>query len=97
MDPVATVHVGCVIVPTIGEVGTVGAALIVPVAVEAEDVQPEVLSVTVYVYEDPGAKLDIVVVVPVPEEEPEGAPVMVQEPAGNPLRSTDPVGVVQSG
>jgi len=41
-DPVATVHVGCVIVPTTGAVGVGGCALITTFAV-AVDVQPAAL------------------------------------------------------
>ena len=85
------------IVPTIGTEGTVGAALIIPEAVEADDAQPEAF-VTVNVYEEPGARPVTVPVVPVLVKEPEGEPVTVQVPeAGSPLRATDPVGVEHVG
>ena len=84
-------------VPTRGAVGTLGAALIIPEAVEAVEVQPEAF-VTVNVYEDPGVRPVTVPVVPVLVKEPEGEPVTVQVPeAGSPLRATDPVGVEQVG
>ena len=95
--PLGLEQSGWVTEPVIGVPGVEPDALITPVAEEATEVQPETLSVTVNVYEDPGAKPVNVVVVPEPEAEPEGVPVMVHEPAGNPLRSTEPVGVVQSG
>jgi hypothetical protein len=41
-EPVATVHVGCVIVPTTGAVGAPGTALIVTLA-DATEVHPSLL------------------------------------------------------
>lgn len=81
-------------VPTIGAVGTVGAGLIVP-DVEEADVQVPLLTVKVY---DPGAKPEIVVVVPVPVADPEGVPVTVQVPdEGKPLKAMLPVPTLHVG
>ena len=46
-DPVATAHVGCVIVPTVGVAGVAGCILITTLA-EAAEIHPAAL-VTVYV------------------------------------------------
>ena len=90
-EPVATVQVGCVIVPTTGAVGVAGCTLITTLA-DASDVQPtELVTVKLYV---PAARLLIVVDVVFPFMPPG---LMVQLPAGNPLNTTDPVATVQVG
>src|SRR5664279_1908137 len=61
--PVATLHVGLVIVPTTGAVGVVGCALMT-ILPEATEVHVEIPSVTVSVYV-PAASPDLVVLVPV--------------------------------
>jgi hypothetical protein len=78
---------GWVIVPTIGSVGADGAGLIITSA-EASEIQPASTQIVkLYV---PGARLFIVVLVPVPET-PAGS--IVQTPvAGRPFSTTLPVG-----
>jgi hypothetical protein len=94
--PVATLHVGWVIVPTTGAVGVAGWALITTFPDEGE-VQPTA-SVTVYVYV-PAASPLIVVLVPVPGVVvPPGDLVSVHAPdAGKPLKTTLPVATLQVG
>jgi hypothetical protein len=94
--PVVTVHVGCVIAPTIGGEGGKGWGLMVKLA-DAAEVHPEAfVTVTVYVL---GAMPDIVVVVPVPEAvTPAGVLVTVQVPvAGKPFNVTLPVATEHVG
>ena len=88
--PVGTAHeVGCVTVPIIGAAGATGAALITTLA-EANDIHPASL-VTVKVWL-PGARFEIVVVVPVPVIPPG---LIVQTPvAGRALNATLPVAAV---
>ena len=86
---VAVQEAGWVIAPTIGAVGAVGASFIVTIA-DSTDIHPGSL-VTLKVYV-PGARLIMVVVVPVPAIAPG---LMVHVPvAGRPLRTTLPVGSV---
>ena len=70
--PVATVHVGCVIAPTVGAVGVAGCALMTTLA-DAGEVHPAAL-VTVKLYV-PVASPFIVVVAPVPLIAPGFRPV----------------------
>ena len=94
--PVGVVQSGSVTVPTTGEVGTIGAALIVAFN-EAADVQP-LLSVMVKEYVLGFKELNVA---DVPEPvcvTPPGEAAIVHEPdAGSPLKATDPVEVLQSG
>jgi len=85
-----------VIVPTTGDVGAYGWAVITTLA-EAEEIHPEAL-VTVKVYV-PAASNEIVELVPVPVVVvPPGERVRVHVPlAGNPLKTTLPVAKVQVG
>jgi hypothetical protein len=94
--PVGDEHVGCVIVPTNGAVGTIGAAFR---AAEVDIVEEHTPLLTVNVYVALAARPVIVPVVPVPVAvTPPGAAVTVHVPdAGSPLKSTLPVGVEQVG
>jgi hypothetical protein len=74
--PVGAEQVGCVMVPSTGAVGVVGAASITAFN-DAVDVQVPLFTVKVYV---PGVKLDITVVVPLPLALPLGVPVIVHVP-----------------
>lgn len=89
--PVATVQVGCVIVPTTGTAGVTGCALITTFA-DAGEIHPKAL-VTVKV-RVPAARPDIVVLVPDPAMDPG---FMVQLPVGKPLNTTLPVATVHVG
>ena len=94
--PVATLHVGCVIVPTTGAVGALGTALITTLP---DDPETQVAAlVTVYVYV-PAARPVMVVLVPVPVEVmPPGVLVSVHVPeAGRPLNTTLPVATEHVG
>ena len=94
-EPVATVQVGCVIVPTVGLDGPEGTALITTLE-DAGEVQPATFfTVNVYV---PLARPFIVadVVLPVVVVPP-GERVIVHEPDGKPLNTTEPVVTVQVG
>jgi hypothetical protein len=83
---VAEQEAGCVIVPAIGAVGADGATCIITSA-EAFDIQPASL-VTSKLYV-PGARFEIVVLVPVPAIAPG---LMIHVPvAGRPLNTTLPV------
>jgi len=83
-----------VIAPTIGAVGVVGCAFKTAFKEEVEEQVP-LLTVNVYV---PGARPEIVVVVPVPVAVPLGEPVTVHVPdEGKPLKATLPVATVQLG
>jgi hypothetical protein len=94
--PVATLHVGWVIAPTVGAAGGVGALFIVVLDAVAADVQPSEL-VTVNVYE-PAASPVNVVVVPVPDFVEPPVAVTVHVPvAGNPLNATLPVATLHVG
>ena len=87
--PVGVAHVnGCVIMPTVGAGGAVGAGSITTIP-EAGEVQPASLdTIKLYV---PGIRFVIVVVVPVPAIDPG---LIVHVPvAGNPLNATLPVGI----
>jgi hypothetical protein len=89
--PVAIVHVGWVIVPTIGAVGVTGCWLITIFA-EAADVQPtELVTVKLYVFGDNPV---IVFVVPEPVIEPG---LIVQLPEGRLFNTTLPVATEQVG
>jgi hypothetical protein len=94
--PVATVQVGCVIVPTVGAVGVDGCILITTLP-DAGEVHPEAL-VTVKVCV-PAARPDIVVLVPVPVAViPPGLLVNVHVPVGGKsFKTTLPVATVQVG
>lgn len=94
--PVATVQVGWVMVPTTGAEGVTGCVLITTLP-EDPDVHPSEF-VTVYVYV-PGARPDMVVLVPVPVVvAPPGLRVRVHVPeAGNPLSTTLPVETAHVG
>jgi len=89
--PVASEHVGCVMVPTEGAVGVTGCVLITALA-EAGEVHPTEL-VTVYVYV-PAAMPDIVLLLVFPAIAPG---FMVQFPAGKPFNTTLPVATAQVG
>ena len=94
--PVASAHVGWVIVPTVGAVGVAGCALITTLP-EAVDVQPAAFfTVKVYV---PAARSAKVKVCPVPVlTMAPGDAVKVQSPvAGSPLRATLPVASAHVG
>ena len=95
-SPVASVQVGCVIVPTVGAVGVMGCELITILAddVETQPIEPE----TVYVIV-PALSPVIVVLVPVPVVVvPPGIMVNVQVSAGGkPFKITLPVATVQVG
>jgi hypothetical protein len=95
--PVATAHVGWVIVPITGAVGVTGCALIIAFE-EATEVHPAAF-VSVKVYVAPAVNPVTVVVVPVPVlVAPPGVTVTVQVPElGNPLNATLPVGTLQVG
>jgi hypothetical protein len=88
--PRGEVHeAGCVIGPTIGAVGAVGALLMVTLA-DSADIHPAWL-VTLKEYV-PGTRLEIVVLVPVPAIDPG---LITHVPAaGSPFNTTLPVGVV---
>ena len=89
--PVATVQVGCVIVPTVGAVGVTGCALITTLA-DAEEVHPtEFVTVNVRV---PATKPDMDMLAPVPAIAPG---LIVQFPAGKPPNITLPVDTKQVG
>jgi len=90
--PVDRIHVGAVIVPTIGAAGVVGCAGITAL-VDAAEVHPtEFVTVKLYV---PLTRLEMVLVVPVPVVPPG---LIVHVPLeGNPFRSTDPVDRIQVG
>jgi len=94
-EPVVTSHVGCVIDPTDGSEGVVGAELITASA-DIEDVHEP--SDTVNVYVVPGVKLGITVVEPDPVYvAPSGYDVTVQLGAFNPSSVTSPVETVHEG
>lgn len=93
--PVGTVHVGWVIAPITGAVGTGGCALITTLADDPE-VHPDAF-VTVKVYV-PGTSPVTVVVVPVPVDVPPGVLVNVHVPEeGKPFSTTIPVATVHVG
>jgi hypothetical protein len=88
--PVATEHVGCVIVPTTGVVGVDGCVLITAFGVAAEVHPDAFVTVNVYVFAD--KPLNVPVVPDPVNVVPPGDAVTVHEPtAGNPLKSTLPV------
>jgi len=89
--PVATLQVGCVIVPGTGAAGVSGCVLIITSS-EAIEVHPETL-VTVKLYV-PGIKPVTDLLVPLPVIAPG---LIVQVPEGKPLKSTLPVATVQVG
>lgn len=94
--PVDTLHVGPVIVPTVGVTGIPGWALI-RTSEEATEVQPvELPTVNVYV---PTSRPEIVFVDPVPEVvNPPGERVRVHVPAaGNPFSTTLPEDMLHVG
>ena len=90
-DPVATVQLGWVIIPTVGACGVSGGALIT-IFTEASDVHPAALA-TVKEYV-PVAIPVIVVDVVLPVMTPG---LIVQLPAGKLAKTTDPVATVQVG
>lgn len=93
-EPVGVEQVGCVMVPSTGAVGVVGAASITAFN-DAVDVQVPLFTVKVYV---PGVKLDRTVVVPLPLALPLGVPVIVHVPVdGSPVNCILPVPTVQVG
>ena len=89
--PVATEHVGCVIVPAAGAPGLEGCEFIIISPVAAEVHPEELVTVKFYV---PGKRFEIVVpgVFPLTE-----TGLMVQFPDGSPLRSILPVEIVHEG
>lgn len=89
--PVATVHVGCVIVPKVGGAGVIGCGFITTLADAAEVHPDEFVTVKLQV---PVVSPEIVVDVPDPAILPG---FIVQLPAGNPFNTTLPVGTVQVG
>ena len=95
--PVDTVHVGCVMVPTVGAEGVEGWALITTLA-EADEVHPAAL-VTLNVHVEDAFRPVIIVLVPIPEVVvPPGVCVMIHVPvAGRPLNITLPVAVEHVG
>lgn len=89
--PVASAHVGWVIVPTVGAVGVTGCALRTTLA-DAGDVHPtEFVTVKEYV---PAARPDRVLLKPEPSIPPG---LIVQFPAGKLLNVTLPVATAQVG
>jgi hypothetical protein len=89
--PVASVQVGCVIVPTAGAEGVTGCVLILTLA-DAEEVHPtEFVTVKVRV---PAARPDMVMFEPVPAVAPG---LTVQFPTGKPSNITLPVAIEQVG
>ena len=95
--PVANVHVGCVTVPVITVAGVAGCASIVAL-VEADEVHPEDVKVTVNVYvvlADNPEKL-AVAVEPVIVAPP-GFAVTVHAVTGKPLNATVAVAVAHVG
>ena len=93
--PVAVEHVVCVIVPITGVAGTAGAGVTIAEA-DATEVQPDNVTVNVYVF---AAKPVKFAVVPVPVMvAPPGEAVTVHVPGvGNPLNATLPVETEQVG
>jgi hypothetical protein len=90
--PVATVHVGCVIIPTVGAVGVVGCVLIITFP-DAAEIHPDAL---VTVYENtPAVSPDMVLLDPVPVMPP-GFIVHMPD-AGRPFNTTLPVATVHVG
>jgi uncharacterized protein YceK len=94
--PVDTVHVGCVKVPTTGDVGDDDCAMITR-SEDATEIHPTPL-VTVYEYVPDGRPV-IVILVPVPDvATPPGVRVKIHVPvAGKPLNTTLPVDKVHVG
>lgn len=89
--PVATVQVGCVMVPTVGVVGIEGCVLMTTLEVGTEVQPEELVTVKLYVPEI-NPEMDVLVV------DPAIAPgLIVQLPAGKPLNITLPVASVQLG
>jgi hypothetical protein len=93
--PVETVHVGWVTVPTMGALGLDAGAEITTLA-DGLDTHPAEVTVKVYV---PGARPEIVVLVPVPVViTPSGVRVNVHVPVpGKPLSMTLPVEITHVG
>lgn len=96
MVPVATVHVGWIVLPATGATGVTGCSLIVT-PVDAAEMQPDAF-VTVNVYV-PAAIPEIVAVVPLPVEVTDpGIRVTVHVPEeGNPVSGTLPVATEHVG
>jgi len=94
--PVATVYVGCVIVPTVGAVGVAGWALITTFSDNEETHPPSFSTEKLYV---PVVREETVIVVPVPcVVLPPGYCLRIQFPKeGNPLSTTLPVASAQVG
>jgi hypothetical protein len=94
--PVATLHVGCVTVPTTGADGVTGWTFIVA-DVEETEVHPEDVNVTVKVYV-PAANPEKFAVVEEPViVAPPGLAVTVQAVVGKPLKATLPVATAHVG
>jgi hypothetical protein len=94
--PVEIVHVGGVIVPTVGGAG-IGGCTFIKTLPDGKDVHPvELVTVKVYV---PEGSVERVVAVPEPETStPPGLLVSVQVPvAGNPLKTAFPVDISHVG
>ena len=90
-EPDESTQVGCVMVPTVGDEGVVGWALITT-SPEAEETQPsEFVRVKLWV---PVESPDIVVLLPLPLIVPG---LIVQLPPGNPFKTTEPVASRQVG
>ena len=94
--PVDKVHVGCIIVPTVGADGDAGCAGITTLPDDG-DIHPAEL-VTVYVYV-PSDRFEIVILVPDPVVvTPPGERINVHVPVpGKPLKTTLPVGTEHVG
>jgi hypothetical protein len=94
---VATVQVGCVMVPTAGAPGVTGCVLTTAVPEEA-DVHPDEAKVTAKVYVVPAVnRLKFAVAVDPVIVAPPGEAVTVHEEVGSPLKATVPVATVQVG
>lgn len=90
-DPTGAVHVGCVIVPTIGTVGVGGCTLITADDDGLEEHPVALVTIKLYV---PLVRLAMLVLLPDPEILPG---LIVQLPMGKPLNITEPVATVQVG
>ena len=89
--PVATVHVGCVMAPTVGAGDVSGWALMTTFALDAEVQPAALLTVKLYVpVANPVIVVDVVLPVTLPG-------LIVQFPAGSPLKTTLPVANVHVG
>jgi hypothetical protein len=90
-DPTGALHIGCIIVPTIGAAGVGGCAFITAADDGLEEHPAALVTIKLYV---PLVRLEMVVVLPDPEILPG---LIVQLPMGNPLNAIEPVATVQVG